>query len=105
MIKVASYVEDVSVPNKSTKKQKISTKPELEAIKRDMFSLVLNMHKSLHDIDRVDTLVFPLLSMRTKTLQVPDAKNNERLSHYISFVERLMDLALKSTKKELKSME
>ena len=62
------------------------------------------MHNSLEEIDRVDAMVFPLLELSTPYLLVPDVKNNERLTHYIRIAEKLIDQSLKSTKKELASM-
>lgn len=59
------------------------------------------MHEALEDVDRVDSLVFPLLELNSKSLLVPDAENNQRLSHFASTIERLISKALRGTKKEL----
>ncbi len=56
------------------------------------------MHTSLYEIVRVESLVFPLLEVRTKYLDVPDMQYNERLSHYVTVLEQLLDEALKPTK-------
>ena len=59
------------------------------------------MHESLNDVDRVDSLVFPLLELSTKSLQVPDAENNQRLSHFTRIIEKLINKSLRSKKQEL----
>jgi len=45
--------------------------------------------------------VFPLLKLEDPYLMVPDVKNNEKLSHYVRVIEKLIDQCLKSTKREL----
>jgi len=47
MICIDMQIEDFEVPGKLVKKQKIITKPELDEVSRDMFSVILNMHDSL----------------------------------------------------------
>ena len=60
-------------------------------------------------MERVDSLVFPLLELdkkgRSKFLQVPDVQHNERLSHYVEVLEKLIEQALTSTKRELSRMK
>jgi len=48
--------------------------------------------------------VFPLLKLEDPYLMVPDVKNNEKLSHYVRVIEKLIDQCLKSTKKELQNI-
>ena len=62
------------------------------------------MHGSLQEIDRIDGIVFPLLHLDDPYLLVPDVKNNEKLSHYVRIIEKLIDACLKSTKKELQNI-
>jgi hypothetical protein len=72
-------------------------------IHKDLFSVIQTMLQSLHEIDRVEGVVFPRLELqeRNKHLQVPDAQNNKRISHYVAILDKLIPHALKSTKKEL----
>jgi hypothetical protein len=39
----------------------VVTQPELDTVHKDLFSIVLDMHGALQEIDRVDGIVFPLL--------------------------------------------
>jgi hypothetical protein len=82
----------------------VTTSPELDSVNKDLFSIILSMHSALEEIDRVDEIVFPLLTVKSPQLNIPDAKNNERLSHYVRLTEKLIDQSLKSTKKELGNM-
>jgi len=70
-------------------------------MKEDMFSVILNMHTALQEIDRVDGLVFPLLKLKDPFLMVPDAQTNEKLGTYVRFTERLIGESIRSTRKEL----
>jgi hypothetical protein len=47
MILIASQIDDLEVPGKLVKKQKVVTRPELETVHKDLFSIILNMHGSL----------------------------------------------------------
>lgn len=91
MIHVAALVADLDVPGKVHKKQKVVTKPELDAVSHDLFSVVLDMHSCLHEIDRVDGLVFPLLQLEHPFLPGPDAKNDKKLQLYVRVIESLID--------------
>lgn len=104
MIKIYALIDDVAIPNRILKRQKIVTNPKLEMVHKDLFSVILDMHSSLQGIDRVDGIVFPLLQLRSPNLLVPDVQNNERLSHYVRIIEKLIDQSLKTTKKELAAM-
>lgn len=104
MIKIYTLIEDIAIPNKILKRQKILTNPKLETVHKDLFSVILDMHNSLQGIDRIDGIVFPLLQLRSPNLLVPDVQHNERLSHYVRVIEKLIDQSLKSTKKELSAM-
>jgi len=104
MIKIYGLIDDVAIPNRILKRQKIVTNPKLEMVHKDLFSVILDMHSSLQGIDRVDGIVFPLLQLRSPNLLVPDVQNNERLSHYVRIIEKLIDQSLKTTKKELAAM-
>ena len=48
--------------------------------------------------------MFPLLKLEDPYLMVPDVKNNEKLSHYVRVIEKLIDQCLKSTKRELQNI-
>jgi hypothetical protein len=104
MIKVSALIEDAHVGKKAFKRQKVTTSPELEAVNKDLFSVILSMHSALEEIDRVDEIVFPLLTVHSPMLNIPDAKNNDKISHYVRLTEKLIDQSLKSTKKELGNM-
>ena len=54
------------------------------------------MHNSLQKIDRIDGILFPLLKLEDPYLLVPDVKTNEKLSHYIAIIERLIEGSLKT---------
>jgi hypothetical protein len=69
----------------------VITKPDLESVHKDMFSVITSMHQSLSNIDRVDAIIFPLLKLEDPYLLVPDVKTNEKLSHYIRIIEKLID--------------
>jgi len=103
-IQVNSLIEDVAVTNKLIKKQKITTKPDLEQIHKDLFSVISDMHGSLEQIDRIDGIVFPLMKLWSPFLMIPDVKNNEALTSYIQIIGQLLEQSMKSTKKELGSM-
>lgn len=47
---------------------KIVSEPDYEDISNDMFSVVLAMHKSLDGIKRVESVVFPLLTLKHEFL-------------------------------------
>jgi len=104
MILIATQIDDVDVPNKMFKKQKVATRPELSTVHKDLFSIILNMHGALQQIDRIDGLVFPLLQLEDPHLLVPDVKHNEKLSHYVRIVDQLIEQSLKSTKRELQNI-
>lgn len=104
MIVIASQIDDLEIPGKIIKKQKVVTRPELDTVHKDLFSIILNMHGAFQQIDRVDGIVFPLLKLDDPYLMVPDVKNNEKLSHYVRIIEKLIDQCLKSTKKELQNI-
>ena len=104
MIQIHALIDDVKVAHKIAKKQKVVTTPPLEVVSKDLFSVIGGMHSSLQDVERIDGIVFPLMKLETPFLQVPDVKNNERLSHYVRLIEKLIDQALKSTKKELQNL-
>ena len=73
MILIATQIDDVEMPNNpNRKKPKVVTKPDLESVHKDMFSVILNMHDSLKNIDRVDGIIFPLLKLEDPFLLVPD---------------------------------
>jgi hypothetical protein len=72
MIKVYAVIEDVAIRNSAQKRQKIVTSPTLPQINKDLFQVIQTMHEALQDVDRVDSLVFPLLQLWSKSLQVPD---------------------------------
>lgn len=101
MIRVTALVEDQHVPGKVHRRQKVVTKPELDAVSQDLFSVVLAMHEALHEIDRVDGLVFPLLQLDDPFLVVPDAKSDKKLQRYIRALELLIEQSLKATRKEV----
>lgn len=104
MIQISALIDDVAVPHKIHKKQKIITTPSLEIVSKDLFSVILDMHSSLKEIERIDGIVFPLVKLDNQYLLIPDVKNNERLTHYIRLIEKLIDQSLKSTKKELQNL-
>ena len=92
MILINTQIDDVDIPTHPTrKKQKVVTRPELETVHKDMFSVILSMHASLQNIDRIDGIIFPLLKLEDPFLLVPDVKTNEKLSHYIRIIEKLVD--------------
>ena len=62
------------------------------------------MHTALQKIDRVDKIALPLLQLNSPYLLVPDVNKNDKLTHYIQMIEKLIDESLKSTKKELQGM-
>lgn len=63
------------------------------------------MHNSLQKIDRIDGILFPLLKLDDPYLLVPDVKTNEKLSHYIAIIERLIEGSLKTTEKEIRNIK
>ena len=46
------------------KKMKIVSQPDHDDIVKDMFSVVVSMHNALKGIKRVESVVFPLLTLR-----------------------------------------
>jgi hypothetical protein len=104
MIRVAALIVDLDIPGKVIKKQKVVTDPELDTVHKDLFSIVLDMHGALQQIDRVDGLVFPLLQLHDPFLAVPDAKRNEKLAQYVRIIEKLIDRSLGPTRKELQNL-
>ena len=65
------------------------------------------MHVALMEIEKVDGVVFPLLKMEEEDryLAVPDVAGNDRLQSYVATLEKMMDLSLKSTKKQISAMQ
>jgi hypothetical protein len=55
---------------------KIISQPDFEDIAKDMFSVVVSMHDALKGIKRVESVVFPLLELKTPFLQRPDFAHN-----------------------------
>jgi hypothetical protein len=104
MIKVACLIDDVEVPGKLAKKQKVVTQPELEKVSQDLYSIVPGMHGSLQEIERVDGIVFPLLLLEDRFLVAPDAANDERLKQYIRIIGSLIEASLRPTKKEIQNI-
>lgn len=45
--------------------------------------------------------MFPLLQLEDPYLLVPDVQSNEKLSHYVQVINKLIEQCLKPTKKEL----
>ena len=104
MIKVACLIDDVEVPGKLVKKQKVITQPELDKVSQDLYSIVPGMHGALQEIDRVDGIVFPLLQLEDRFLVAPDAAHDERLKQYIRIIGSLIETSLKPTKKEIQNI-
>jgi hypothetical protein len=46
-------------------------KPDITQLRGDLLSVISHMHHSLRHIDRIERLIFPLLTLRTKYLQEP----------------------------------
>ena len=82
-ILIHSLIEDIQIQNKPKKKQKIATSPELDSVHKDLFSVILDMHRSLEEIERIDGIVFPLMKLWQPYLMIPDVKNNATLAEYI----------------------
>jgi hypothetical protein len=104
MVKVSAEIEDFTHAVNLSKRQKIITTPQLDVIGKELFSIIQTMHGSLHNVDRIEGLIFPLLHLSNKTLVVPDVHGNERVTHYVNVLERLIETALKATKKMVKHM-
>lgn len=76
LVYIEAVVEEIGkIPRKM--KKKVMTKPELETVNKDLFSVVKNMHEALLDIERAETLVFPLLKLDNPMLNAPDVHTNE----------------------------
>jgi hypothetical protein len=58
------------------KKKKIISQPDYDDISKDMFSVVVSMHDALKGIKRVESVIFPLLELKTPFLQRPDFAHN-----------------------------
>jgi len=91
MIQIHLHIEDVDIVGKLYKKQKVFTKPDLESVTNELFSVILNMHDAFKEVDRVDKLVFPLLILPDRYLVVPDVNNNEKLKEYVRVTEKLIE--------------
>lgn len=52
----------------------------------------------------MDKLIFPLLDLEEPYLLVPDVKN-EKLSHYVRIIEKLIEQSLRSTKKQIEDVK
>jgi hypothetical protein len=83
LLQIACTIQDVQKKNSSIKKQKIKTKPDLENTTMDLFTVIEDMHNSLQNIEKIEGLVFPLLKLDYKFIQVPDVKGNEKLAAYV----------------------
>lgn len=62
------------------------------------------MHEALNEIDRVDSLVFPLLQLDSPFLPRPDAKNDKKLQSYVRLIELVIEQSLKATRKEMQAI-
>lgn len=71
------------------------TKPELGSVKKDLISVVKNMHRALKGIDRVDKLVFPLLSLPPPTnfINVPSLDEENEFIAYTNAIDFLIDVS------------
>lgn len=71
MISVKAILADIQGKNR-IKKKKIVTEPVLDDIQRDMLSIVKSMHDATKEVKRVETVVFPNLTMKNPHLMQPD---------------------------------
>ena len=58
------------------RKMKIISQPDHDDIAKDMFSVVVSMHNALKGIKRVESVVFPLLTLKLEFLQRPEFTHN-----------------------------
>jgi hypothetical protein len=85
-------------------KMETTSKPEISRVKRELFNIILGMHDSLKNIERVDKLVFPLLQLDYPKLNRPDVKNNEMLKLLIKTIEKIIDEGLINTEIKLEEI-
>ena len=83
------------------KKKKISSRPDYDDISKDMFSVVVSMHEALKGIKRVETVVFPLLELKTPFLQRPDFAHNAVLLNITKLIQQLLAECTKNVKRSL----
>ncbi len=75
------------------------TKPDIKSVKKDLISVVTNMHRGLKGIDRVDKLVFPLLHMPPPTnfVNVPSLNEEAEFVAYTNALDFLIDVSVEKT--------
>ena len=81
------------------RKKKIITTPECDEVAKDMFSVVVAMHDALKGIKRVESVVFPGLTMKNPHLQRPDFAHNVRLLNVTKLIQQLLAECVKGAKK------
>ena len=83
------------------KKKKIVSQPDYEQITADLFSVVVSMHDALKGIKRVESVVFPLLELKTPYLQRPDFAHNTILLNITKMIQQLRAECTKNIRRSL----
>lgn len=102
MINVRAILAEVQQKNK-IKKKKIVTEPVLDDIQKDMMSIVKAMHDATKEVKRVETVVFPRLTMKNPYLMQPEIQSNPNLKNVIKMISKLLDQCMKGVKAQIQS--
>ena len=72
------------------------TNPDLGHVKRDLLSVLHTQHGALHHVDRVDRLVFPLLTLPKHSLYLTEPPFSD--SHTVQTIETLVDSVIRKAR-------
>lgn len=70
----------------------------MDDIQRDMLSIVKAMHDATKEVKRVETVVFPNLTLKNPHLMQPDIGQNPRLKNVIKMISKLLEQCMKGVK-------
>jgi hypothetical protein len=77
----------------------------LDDIQRDMLSIVKAMHDATKEVKRVETVVFPNLTLKNPNLMQPDIGQNPRLKNVIKMISKLLEQCMKGVKNQIQNFQ
>ena len=78
-----------------------TTKPDLDKVSKDLFSVVSFMHDALKSMERVDKLIFPLLELEQPWLNAPDLQQVQPL---LTGIERAIEVGTFKAGEKIREM-
>ena len=77
----------------------------MDDIQRDMLSIVKAMHDATKEVKRVETVVFPKLTLKNPNLMQPDIGQNPRLKNVIKMISKLLEQCMKGVKNQIQNFQ